>query len=107
MNVIAGGALLTLGILFGPTAFQLFALIPTVVLAGLLTFTGVHHSLLVLNVRGYDLAIALVTGLTGWATSNLTMGLAAGLLLLHAPGLATVLSRSGGNEQGYGSSRGV
>jgi MFS superfamily sulfate permease-like transporter len=107
MNVIAGGALLTLGILFGPTAFQLFALIPTVVLAGLLTFTGVHHSLLVLNVRGYDLAIALVTGLTGWATSNLTIGLAAGLLLLHAPGLATVLSRSGGNEQGYGSSRGV
>lgn len=107
MNILAGGAILVLGLFLGPTAFQLFALIPAVVLAGLLSFTGLHHSFLVLDLRGHELVVALITGVAGWATSNLALGLAIGALAYRLPQLIIYLSRSGGTERGYGSGNGV
>lgn len=81
MNVLIGGALLVLGLFFGSTAFALLTMIPLVVLAGLLAFTGTMHSFLVADLRGYELLIALAMGLVGLVTTNLAVALALGLIL--------------------------
>ena len=94
MNVLIGGALLAFGLFLGPTALVLLALIPLAVLAGLLAFTGTMHALLVADLRGYELLVALVMGLIGLATTNLALALAAGMVMFWpvrwiAPNLLT------------------
>jgi MFS superfamily sulfate permease-like transporter len=81
MNLLIGMALLALGLFFGPTGFALLASIPLGVLAGLLAFTGTMHALLVTDLRGYELVIALTMGLIGLATSNLAISLAVGMTM--------------------------
>ena len=76
-----GSALLCLGLFAGSFAFSLLSLIPIVVLSGLLIFTGIGHGALVLDQRGFDLAIALGMGLLGYATTNLALALGLGLVL--------------------------
>jgi SulP family sulfate permease len=79
MNLMIGAALLTLGLLLGPVAFQLLALIPLPVLMGLLAFAGSMHAALVVDQRGYDLVVAVAMGMVGVATANLALALALGL----------------------------
>jgi hypothetical protein len=93
MNLIMGGALLVLGLGFAPTAFAWLTLIPAVVLAGFLAFTGLFHSSLAATLRGTDLAIALAMGMLGLITTNLAFSLALGLALYWP--LALVTSRRG------------
>lgn len=80
MNIIIGGGFLVLGLLYGATALHVLALIPVAVLMGFLIFTGVLHGALVLDRRGYDLAVAVGMGITGFATSNLAIALGVGLV---------------------------
>jgi hypothetical protein len=82
MNLLIGIPLLILGLGFGATAFSLLALIPVAVLIGLLAFTGVMHSLLVSDLRGFELTVALAMGAIGVATSNLAIALGVGLVLV-------------------------
>jgi sulfate permease, SulP family len=94
-NLVIGALLLTAGVVFGPTALQLFGLIPAPVLAALLAYTGVRHGMLVGDQRGWKLWVALAMGVIGGATRNLTIGMAVGLpaYLIFAGG-ARVLRRS-------------
>ena len=87
MNLLIGVPLLILGLGFGATAFSLLALIPVAALVGLLAFTGVMHSLLVLDLRGHELGVALAMGVVGLWTSNLAIALAVGLGLVWLPSL--------------------
>lgn len=78
VNLVIGSALLAAGFGFGAAALDLFALIPPVVLAALLAYTGLRHALLVIDQRGVALAIALAMGLVGGLTRNLTYAMAVG-----------------------------
>ncbi len=81
MNFLIGVAFLALGLLFGPTALRLLALIPVAVLMGFLIFTGVLHGALVLDRRGYDLLVSVTMGVVGFLTANLAIALGVGLVL--------------------------
>jgi hypothetical protein len=80
MNFMIGGAFLVLGVLLGSTALHLLALIPLTVLMGFLMFTGVLHGALVLDRRGYELAVSVAMGVAGLLTANLAIALAVGLV---------------------------
>ena len=81
MNVVVGTTLLALGLFFAPAALGLLSLIPIAVLAGFLAFTGLFHSSLASTLRGFDLVVATIVGLLGLLTTNLAIGLVAGLIL--------------------------
>lgn len=82
VNLVAGTALLGAGLLFGRTAPAVFALIPAPVLGAMLAYTGLHHALLLRDLRrGRHLAVALAMGALGAAARNLAWGLAFGLPL--------------------------
>lgn len=93
MNLLIGAPLLILGLGFGATAFSALALIPVAILAGLLAFTGVMHSLLVADLRGYELAVAIGMGAVGVWTSNLAVSLGLGLVLVWLPSLIQGMRR--------------
>lgn len=93
MNLLIGIPLLILGLGFGVTAFSALALIPVAVLVGLLAFTGVMHSLLVADLRGYDLAVSIAMGAAGLWISNLAVSLALGLVLVWLPSLLKAARR--------------
>lgn len=71
MNLILGGLFITLGLVFSGQVLALFALVPVSVLAALLAYAGLRHALLVLDLRGSALALALVAGTVGVVTRNL------------------------------------
>jgi hypothetical protein len=79
MNLVIGVACLTLGLFFGPAALGILSLIPLAVLAGFLGFTGLFHSWLASSLRGFDLLVAVIMGVIGLLTTNLAIGLAAGM----------------------------
>lgn len=87
MGLYVGVPLLVGGLLFGPTALALLALIPVAVLAGLLAFTGVCHAALVADLRGYRLVVGVLVGLVGGLTGNLAYALVVGLVLHGLPSL--------------------
>jgi SulP family sulfate permease len=93
MNLLIGIPLLILGLGFGATAFSALGLIPVAILAGLLAFTGVMHSLLVADLRGFELAVALGMGAVGVWTSNLAASLGLGLVLVWLPSLIQQMRR--------------
>jgi SulP family sulfate permease len=71
MNAILGGLFIALGLGFSGQVLALFALVPVSVLAALLAYAGLRHALLVLDLRGTALALALVAGTVGVVTRNL------------------------------------
>jgi SulP family sulfate permease len=93
MNLLIGIPLLILGLGFGATAFSALQLIPVAILAGLLAFTGVMHSLLLTDLRGYELAVAIGMGAVGLWTSNLAVSLGLGLVLVWLPSLIQEMRR--------------
>lgn len=107
MNVIIGGALLTLGLVFGSTAFGLLTLIPLAVLMGLLMFAGVMHSSLVADLRGYELAIGITMGVAGFWTSNLSIALMIGLTMFWPVRWARGASRGPGEAASTTQTTGV
>ena len=81
MNMIIGTPLLLLGLLLAPAALDVLALVPITVLVGLLALNGVTHALLVRDLSGYELAVAVAMGVVGLVTANLAWALALGLAL--------------------------
>ena len=79
VSVFAGASLLLAGLFFGRAAFDVFALIPAPVLGALLAYTGVRHALLVTDLKGASLWIAVAMGTVGALTRNLTLGMAVGV----------------------------
>lgn len=85
MNLVLGGAFLTLGFVFSNQVLALFGLLPVWTLAGFLAYAGVRHALLILDLRGARLVVALVAGVVGIVTQNLAITTAVALVAEHVP----------------------
>lgn len=83
MSVMLGGSFLVLGVVFPGQVLAFFALLPVWVLAGFLAYAGVRHAMLVLDLRGARLALALAAGAVGIVTGNLAYTTAVALIVEH------------------------
>ena len=80
MNLLLGGALITVGLLFADQVTVLFGLLPVWVLGAFLAYAAVRHALLVLDLRGWELAVAVVAGAIGAWSGNLAITTGVALL---------------------------
>ena len=71
MNYLLGGSFIALGVVFGDQAPAVLGQVPPLLLAVLLVYAGVRHALLVSDLRGARLAIAVGAGVAGAVLSNL------------------------------------
>jgi hypothetical protein len=85
MNLLLGGIFVTLGLLFADQVLALLGLLPVWALAAFLTFAGAQHALLVRDLRGGNLAIAILAGGIGAATGNLAITAGIALVAVHVP----------------------
>ena len=76
MNVILGSGLVVIAVLFGEHAPAVLGQAPPVLLALLLGYAGLRHALLVADLRGRRLVLALGAGAAGAALGNLAVTLA-------------------------------
>jgi SulP family sulfate permease len=90
MNLVLGGTFLTLGLVFSNQVLVLFGLLPVWALAGMLAYAGIRHAMLVLDLRGTRLMVAIGAGLTGVVTGNLMFTTVAALVAAHVPRLRQV-----------------
>lgn len=91
MNLLLGGTLIAFGVLFAAQVPVLLGLLPVWALAGFLVYAGLRHALLVKDLRGFDLGLALVAGVLGAALGNLAVTASLALAVAWAARL-----RSGG-----------
>ena len=87
MNVMLGGTLIAIALFYSEYVIALFGVLPVWALAGFLAYAGVRHALLVLDLRGVRLGIAVTAGVVGVVTGNLAYTTAIALLSEHAPRL--------------------
>jgi sulfate permease, SulP family len=87
MNIMLGTAFVTLGLVFSNQVLTLFGLLPVWALAGFLAYAGIRHAMLVLDLRGGRLVVAIGAGLVGIVTGNLAYTTAVALLAEHVPRL--------------------
>jgi sulfate permease, SulP family len=71
MSVLLGGTFIGLGLFFGHQVLALFGLLPVWALAAFLAYAGARHALLVADLRGARLVIAIGAGLAGALLANL------------------------------------
>lgn len=83
MNLLLGGTLAGLGLLFAAQVPVLLSVFPVWVLAGFLAYTAVRHGWLVFDLRGAPLAIAVVAGALGAVLGNLAITAAVALVFAH------------------------
>ncbi len=83
MNLLLGAAFLTLGLLFAPQIPIILGLLPVWALAAFLAYAGLRHALLVADLRGPALVLAVSAGLLGAALSNLAVTTAVALIAAH------------------------
>lgn len=95
MNLLLGGTLLVLGLFFAHQVPVLLGLLPVWVLAAFLAYAGIRHALLVADLRGGALALAVATGVAGAVMGNLAITAGAALLVEHGRRL---LPRPGGER---------
>ncbi|MEX2459369.1 MAG: molybdate transporter family protein [Actinomycetota bacterium] len=95
MNLLLGGLLVGLGVFFGARVPAVLGLLPVSVLAAFLAYAGLRHAWLVADLRGWQLAVALVAGAVGAWRSNLALTAAIGLIAVHGAGLARRLRSRG------------
>jgi len=86
MNVILGGMFIVLGVVFSAQVLVLFGLLPAWALAGFLAYAGLRHALLVLDLRGASIGVALVAASAGIVTGNLALTTVIALAGAWAPG---------------------
>ncbi len=83
-NLMVGGLLLTLGILFSYAALSFLSLIPLSVLGVLLAIAGIYHASLIRDLTGKrQLAVAGTVAMVTIVLGNLAYGFGAGILLHH------------------------
>jgi hypothetical protein len=93
MNLLLGGTFVILGLAFGDQIPVLLGLLPVWALAAFLAYAGLRHAWLVADLRGTDLAIAVVAGATGAWAGNLAV--TAGLALVAVHSLSWLRTRTG------------
>jgi len=80
-SLMIGSGLVALALFVDGNVVPLLALIPYPVLGALLVITGLQHGLLARDVRGWkEVVIVGVVATTGFATGNLALGFALGLV---------------------------
>ncbi|MFN2544373.1 MAG: putative sulfate/molybdate transporter [Actinomycetota bacterium] len=84
MNVLLGTVFVILGVFFAPQIPQILGLLPVWALAAFLAYAGFRHAWLIRDLRGADLAVAVVTGLAGALLKNLAVTAGLALLFAHA-----------------------
>jgi SulP family sulfate permease len=96
MNLVLGAAFLVLGLFFAAQVPVLLGLLPVWGLAAFLMYAGLRHAWLVADLRGADLAIAVLAGAIGAWRGNLAFTAGLALLAVHGPELLRrVRSRTG------------
>ena len=75
MNYGLGASLVAIGVLYGDRAPAVLGQLPVVALAALLAYAGARHALLIADLRGAALAVAVLAGTAGAATGNLLITL--------------------------------
>ncbi len=103
MNVILGSTFIVLGVVFSAQVLVLFGLLPAWALAGVLAYAGLRHALLVLDLRGAELTVAVLGASAGIATGNLAITTAIVLVGTWGPGLVRRLRAREADQQGPGS----
>jgi len=93
MNVLLGTTFLLLGLAFSEQVLVLFGVLPAWALAGFLAYAGLRHAMLVLDLRGHRLTLAIVAGAIGVVTGNLAYTTAAALGVEQGARLRTYLRR--------------
>jgi sulfate permease, SulP family len=83
MNVLLGSVLLGLGLFFAPQVTAILGLLPAWGLAAFLVYAGLRHALLVRDLQGSSLPLAVGAGLIGAVLGNLAVTAAAVLVLDH------------------------
>jgi SulP family sulfate permease len=83
MNLLLGSALVVLGLFFAADIPAILGLLPVWALAAFLVYAGLRHALLVRDLRGRFLWLALVAGAVGAALGNLALTAGAALLVDH------------------------
>lgn len=83
MNVLLGSTLIVLGVVFPRQVLALLGLLPVWALAGFLAYAGCRHALLVTDLRGRALVVALVAGGAGLATGDLAVTTVVALAATH------------------------
>ncbi len=83
MNILLGGALVVLGLFFAPQVPVLLGLLPVWALAAFLAYAGLRHALLVADLRGAELAVAVLAGALGAFLGNLAVTAALALVAAH------------------------
>ena len=87
MNLLLGSSFVVLGLVFSTQVLALFGLLPVWALAGFLAYAGIRHAILVLDLRGARLGVAVAAGLAGIWAGNLALTTAVALAAEHAPRL--------------------
>jgi len=87
MNVILGSTFIVLGVVFSAQVLVLFGLLPAWTLAGFLAYAGLRHALLVLDLSGTPLVVAVVAATAGIWTGNLAVTTVIALVGAWGPGL--------------------
>jgi len=88
MNMLLGAAFLALGLFFAAQVPVILGLLPIWVLAAFLAYAGLRHALLVTDLRGSSLAIAVGAGVLGAWLGNLAVTAGIALVLVHVLRLA-------------------
>jgi MFS superfamily sulfate permease-like transporter len=91
MNLLLGSVFLLLGLFFADQVPQILGLLPVWVLGGFLAYAALRHALLVRDLRGPDLVIAVIAGGLGAWLGNLAVTAAIALVAIHG---RKVLSRT-------------
>jgi SulP family sulfate permease len=84
MNVLLGSTLAVLGAFFASDILVILGLLPTWGLAAFLGYAGLRHAVLVRDLHGGALTMAIGTGLAGALLGNLAVTAAAALLIEQA-----------------------
>lgn len=84
MNLMLGTTLVVIGVVLSHQVIELFGILPVWALAGFLAYAGLQHALLVLDLKGKRLVLAVIAGMLGVATGNLAVTTAFALVTEHA-----------------------
>ena len=100
MNLLLGGVLATIGLLWAGDVPAILGLLPVWALGGFLAYAGIRHALLVSDLRGWPLAVAVVSAAAGVWFGNLAITATLALAAVHLPRLFRHGSASAGTLGG-------
>jgi SulP family sulfate permease len=100
MNLLLGSVLIGLALFFAPQVPVILGLLPVWVLAGFLAYAGLRHALLVADLRGWHLGLAVVSGVVGAWLGNLAVTAAMSLCVVQAARATSALRRRRARSRG-------